>query len=204
MTDRKKPQRRAPEQVVGPENLPFSVMKWRGELPHLYKEGCSYFVTFCLFDVSARNRDRFPDREEAGGIARAYDLDASLGECFLRNPEVAEVVEGALLHFQGERYDLTAWCVMPNHVHAVVTPAAEHRLTSVLHSWKSYSAHRANQILGRTGEFWERESFDHLIRNERAFDKFVAYTENNPVAAGLCGTPEEWPYGSARLRDEDG
>ena len=103
-----------------------------------------------------------------------------------------------MLHFQGDRYALSAWCVMPNHAHAVLTPYSSYGLSEILHSWKSYSAHQINKILGRNGKLWEEESFDHLVRNERAFEQFVAYTENNPVAAGLCDCPELWLFSSAR------
>ena len=110
-------------------------------------------------------------------------------------------MESALLHFQGERYALSAWSVMPNHVHVVMTPYSGFTMSEVLHSWKSYSAHQINRLLQRSGRVWEPESFDHLVRDERAFEQFVAYTENNPVVAGLCEFPELWPFSSARFRE---
>ena len=106
-----------------------------------------------------------------------------------------------MLHFQGERYALSGWCVMPNHVHAVVTPYADYSLSQILHSWKSYSAHQINKTLGRNGKIWEKESFDHLVRNEKAFEAFVVYTEANPVVAGLCDKPEDWYFSSSRIRN---
>jgi REP element-mobilizing transposase RayT len=105
-----------------------------------------------------------------------------------------------MMHFQGKRYALSAWCVMPNHVHAVVTPYSEFTLSAVLHSWKSFSAHQVNWRLQRKGTLWEPESFDHLVRNEGSFEQFLNYTEMNPVVAGLCNRPEEWPFSSARYR----
>jgi REP element-mobilizing transposase RayT len=75
-------------------------------------------------------------------------------------------VADALRHFDGERYRLVAWCVMPNHVHAVVQPAAGHVLEEIVHSWKSFTAHQANKLLGRTGPFWMAEAYDHLVRDE--------------------------------------
>ena len=120
------------------------------------------------------------------------------GSCLLTVSKTASIVENALLHFQGERYALSAWCVMPNHVHVVVTPFPGFSLPSILHSWKSFSAHEINNALGRKGRVWEEEAFDHLVRNELAFDKFVSYTEKNPVTAGLCHRPEDWAFSSAR------
>ncbi len=85
---------------------------------------------------------------------------------------------------------------MPNHVHVVVAPWNEHTLPTILHSWKSFTSNSINRLLGRSGAFWERESFDHLIRNLRSFEKFVNYTVDNPVVAGLCASREEWEYSS--------
>ncbi len=82
----------------------------------------------------------------------------------------------------------------------VVTPYADHTLSDILHSWKSFSAHEINRELKRKGKILEKESFDHLVRSEHAFEQFVAYTEANPVVAGLCERPEEWPFSSARFR----
>ena len=161
--------------------------KWRGNLPHIYKEGCTYFVTFSLIDA-------VPER------LRKRRLQ---GSCILRDSRAASIVENALLHFQGERYSLSAWSVMPNHVHAVVTPFADQNLSKILHSWKSFSAHEINKALGRNGSVWEKESFDHLVRNQGGFERFVRYTESNPVVAGLCEKPDLWPFGSARLRGRE-
>ncbi len=72
-------------------------------------------------------------------------------------------VAAALAHFQATRYLLREWVIMPNHVHAVVTPLAGYELSDILHSWKSYSAHQINQQLGRTGQLWQKESFDHIL-----------------------------------------
>ncbi len=105
-----------------------------------------------------------------------------------------------MLCFDGGRYHLQAWVVMPNHVHALVTPNEAFTLSSILHSWKSYTAKRANQLLGRAGEFWQAEYFDRAIRDERHFEKAVAYIETNPVKAHLCRQAEGWRFGSGRLR----
>ena len=120
-----------------------------------------------------------------------------------QRPELARVVENTLRYFQAERYALSAWCVMPNHIHAVVTPLESHTLSSIIQSWKSFSAHQINRILERERAVWQRESFDHLVRDEASFERFVMYTENNPVAAGLARRPEEWRFSSARFRDSE-
>jgi putative transposase len=81
------------------------------------------------------------------------------------------------------------WVVMPNHVHAVVWPMPGQVLSKILHSWKSFTSKPANRLLHRTGEFWQKESFDHWIRDEAECARLVAYVERNPVKSGLCRAP---------------
>jgi REP element-mobilizing transposase RayT len=159
-----------------------------GRLPHISKKGCTYFVTFCLADAvpdRLKRKRKIENADDPSMVAKHYDMAPSVGSRILEQVEVASIVEGALLHFQGDRYALSAWCVMPNHVHAVVTPHAEYSLPQILHSWKSYSSHEINKLLKKQGSVWEKESFDHLVRHENAFRQFVDYTEKNPVTAGL-------------------
>jgi leucyl-tRNA synthetase len=112
-------------------------------------------------------------------------LDAGHGSCHLNHPAIAEMVLGALKHFDGERYKLLAWAIMPNHVHAVVAPANGHELKDILHSWKSFTAGQANKILGTEGTFWQQEHYDHLIRDEQDFTHQVSYVAANRAQAGL-------------------
>jgi REP element-mobilizing transposase RayT len=133
-------------------------------------------------------------REE---IAAESEPPLRLGSCMLQNPKVVEMVQNSVKHFHGERYYLHAWCVMGNHLHVVYTAMGEHTPKDIHHSWKSYTAHQANKILKRTGTFWESEGFDHLIRSVEDLEWFIEYTENNPVAAGLCQRKEDWPWSSA-------
>jgi putative DNA methylase len=123
--------------------------------------------------------------------------DAGHGACWLRDPRIAALVEEALLQFDDQRYRLIAWCVMPNHVHALIETWEGWPLGSVLHSWKSFTAQRANAILKRSGDFWEREYFDRFIRDDRHFANAVGYIEMNPVKAGLVARAEEWRWSSA-------
>lgn len=110
-------------------------------------------------------------------------------------------VEDALLHFDGIRYRLLSWVVMPNHLHLLVETQPGHPLPGLVHSWKSYTAKRANALLGRSGEFWARDYFDRYVRDEAHRAAVVAYIENNPIKAGLVERPEQWAYGSAARHD---
>ena len=91
---------------------------------------------------------------------------------------------------------------MPNHVHAVLRPYDDFELSSILHSWKSFTSKQANKIIGRTGEFWQAESYDHLVRDAQDFHHCIRYTLDNPAAAGLHG----WRWAGApaqHRRDAD-
>ena len=185
--------------LIDPRKTSFVPIKSRGELPHLYKDGGVYFVTFRLADAVLYNAPPsiLPQNPTSEDIARACEPPLTLGSCVLRQPDIAQLVQNALQHFEGERYLLGAWCIMPNHVHVIFGPLAGHSPSQVLQSWKGFTARRANQLLGKSGAFWERESFDHLIRNTESMEWFVEYIHQNPVKAGLCKQPSDWSYSSA-------
>jgi REP element-mobilizing transposase RayT len=182
----------------------------RGYLPHLVVPGCRQFITFNLADALPRHVAarlavvESPADDEARRIEFLTTihrtLDDGAGSCLLRDPRLAGLVENALLHFDGTRYDLLAWVVMPNHVHAAVALRPSYRVTEVVRSWKSFTAKQANEILGRSGTFWRKDFFDVRIRDEEHLGRVRRYIERNPVAAGLCARPEDWPFGSAARR----
>jgi REP element-mobilizing transposase RayT len=89
-------------------------------------------------------------------------LDAGYGSCPFRDPENRRIVESAIGHFRGERYEIIEFIVAAKHVHAIVTPLVGHELSDILHSWKSYTANQLNRRLSRSGAFWQKESFDHI------------------------------------------
>ena len=133
----------------------------------------------------------------------AHYEDAGQGECHLRRPQIAALVRAALMRFDGERYKLLEWCVMPNHVHILITQLKGFPLGDIVRSWKTFTAREANAILGRSGPFWMREYHDRSIRDEKHFDRAVAYIRNNPVKAGLCARAVDWPWSSATIREDD-
>jgi REP element-mobilizing transposase RayT len=117
-------------------------------------------------------------------------MDSGQGTCHLAKPEIASLVQEALRHFDGRRYDLIAWCIMPNHVHVIVRPFVGYDLAGILQSWKSFTAKQANRLLVETGNFWQEEYYDHLIRDEEDFRNQVNYVLENPDKAGL----QDWPW----------
>jgi putative transposase len=171
----------------------------RGYLPHFDSPETVQFVTFRLADSlpnavieGLRLQDEVLQRLD-------HELDTGLGECWLRRPEVASLVEGALLHFDKERYRLLAWCLMPNHVHAVIEMLHGHSLSDIVASWKSFTAKRANAQLGRSGSFWHADYFDRYMRDEGHLARTIEYAERNPVKAGLVEIASDWPWSSARF-----
>jgi REP element-mobilizing transposase RayT len=186
----------------------------RGRLPHWEKESGTYFITFRLADPLPKSvlekiageredilrtaahlkRDLFADertkvRRLSTKVIEEY-LDRGAGTCRLRDSALADEVAHALCHFDGQRYRLFAWCIMPNHVHVVVRILPSWTLASILHSWKSFSAKRANQVLRSHEAFWQREYYDHLIRDEGEFVRSIRYVAENPAKARL----ENWPW----------
>ncbi len=179
----------------------------RGGLPHLKREGGSYFVTFRLAGTLPKEVLCRLKRERAALIEHALAAKRPLTwpeqeELFRwyssRVPDIAGLMAQALKFFTGVRYDLLAWVVMPNHVHAVLRPMPDWSLSRLLKCWKGYTAHVANEMLGRTGNpFWQVESFDHLIRDDEDMQRCCRYTTMNPVTAGFCAQPEDWKWSSA-------
>jgi len=112
-------------------------------------------------------------------------LDRGHGACALMAPETARIVADSLAHFDGQRYHLGDFVVMPNHVHLLVALLGDTEVESQCWSWKKFTATRINQRLNRTGRFWQEESFDHLVRSPEQFDAICRYVADNPAKAGL-------------------
>jgi putative DNA methylase len=94
------------------------------------------------------------------------------------------------------RYRITAWVIMPNHVH-LLFELWNMPLAKLLKAWKGASANAANRVLGRSGQFRQADYWDRYMRDEDHFRKARNYIERNPVKVGLAATPEQWPYSSA-------
>jgi putative transposase len=172
----------------------------RGYLPHFDSPETVQFVTFRLADSLPRNVVESLLLQDDGIRLIDERLDAGLGACWLGRADVASLVQNALLHFDGDRYRLLAWCLMPNHVHAIIEILGTMSLSDIVKSWKSFTARQANTLLGRSGSFWHPDYFDRYMRNEGHLERTIEYVESNPVKAGLAGTAEDWPWSSARFR----
>lgn len=112
-------------------------------------------------------------------------IDRGAGECVLARPELSSIVENSLLHFDGQRYEMIDFAVMPNHVHVLVAFHGEDALLTQCRSWKRFTSGQIQKVLGRRGEFWQVEQFDHLVRSEDEFEYYREYVAANPGKAGL-------------------
>ena len=184
----------------------------RGYLPHFDGRAMPQFLTFHLADSIPQKVIRgwrqelksLKYEQERVLLQRRIEkyLDQGYGEAFLKIDRVARIVQDSLLKFDGVRYRLFSWVVMPNHVHSLLTRFEQYELSDILHSLKSFTAHEANKMLGRAGQFWIEDYFDRYIRNQEHFERTVKYIENNPVKAGLCRRAEDWPYSSAWFKKQ--
>src|SRR5262245_4251934 len=123
-------------------------------------------------------------------------LDDCHGACVLRRPELSKIVADSLHHFDGDRYELTDFVVMPNHVHVLAAFPRSEAILDQCESWKHYTATKINRVLGRKGHFWQQDGFDHLVRSEAQFEYLRAYIANNPIKAKL--KPNEYRLYSSR------
>lgn len=196
----------------------------RGYIPHFESAEVIQHVTYHLADslpaeVVARFEDELrampPEQKDFELRKRLQDwVDAGHGSCVLREPEVAEMVQASFLHFDGERYRLFAWVVMPNHVHVLFQPLAEWTMAKTIASWKSFTGRRIAAYMDnwerqagawrKTRQVWQRDYWDRFMRNERHFWTAMGYIHNNPVKAGLVERAEDWVWSSARATLERG
>ena len=199
----------------------------RGYLPHFDSPHVIQHITYRLADslpvavleqmkadVESSVRDEEKRKAELRQRIEIY-LDAGHGSCVLQAPEIAACVVDTWHHFDGERYRLLEWVLMPNHCHVLIEPLQGVPLGKIVLSWKNYTARfingyksrTENNIESRTGvrcsQVWQREYWDRFIRNERHFEAAKRYIAMNPVKAGLVDKPEDWPWGSAKQRGEN-
>ena len=129
---------------------------YRGNLPHWRQNGIVYWVSWNLCPEVAP-----------------------------LSPEERTLVESALCFFDGQCYDLLAYVVMDDHVHLLVYPFENHALEALTHTWKSFTSHQLQKRFGRKNAIWQRESYDHIIRNSADFQAKLHYLMNNPF--------QRWP-----------
>jgi putative transposase len=134
------------------EHLKEDLVIYRRRMPHWRLDGSVYFVTWRLM----------PSQTELTSEERG-------------------VMMSTLKHFTDSRYELYACVVMHDHVHALVKPLKNHSLQEIIHSWKSFTAHKISMIYNRKAPIWQEDYFDRIIRDEKEFLDKAQYILNNPL-----------------------
>jgi REP element-mobilizing transposase RayT len=188
--------------MIAKEDAPYF---YRRRLPHLIPYGGTFFVTFRLADSMPKaalevirqrriSKERVDHRLTFNEYDDLLDHDTSRNH-LLKDSRVAAIVKDAIHFHERISYDLWCYCLMSNHVHMVLTHREGAKpLNRVLGSIKQHTARRANRLLNRSGNFWQEENYDHLVRDEYELNGAIAYVVNNPVKAGLVAVWSEWPH----------
>jgi len=198
---------------------------YRRNLPHIEPRGATFLVNFRLAnslpaevieklrteaDQLEKNLLRIKDPKEKlllrdkaqRRLFAKWDDElhkSQSGPFWLKEDNVAEIVANAIHYHEGEWFDVEAYCIMPNHVHLVLTPyessqIADYILTKIMHNIKRNSANHANKVLGRTGSFWQHENYDHFARDESELERIIKYVLYNPVKANLVKEQQDWKW----------
>ena len=169
------------------DSIPISLMKqWKREREHWLAIKTKNDSPMPWFEkhklLSAKQKLQF---SRVFRHKHELELDKNHGECLLRQRIYGQIVADALIHFDGQRYHLGDFVVMPNHVHVLVCLFPSVRLREQCYSWKRFTSGKINKLRGCGGKFWQTESFDHLVRDLEKFYVFQKYIRENPIRAGL-------------------
>ncbi len=203
-------------------SLPRSVLQqWKSEKLRLIKlESNSGSETDEHKTFTEKEKSDEWKRQWFRKIEKTLD-DAQSGPVWLKDDQIAKVVADSMHYLDGKVYRLDAYCIMANHVHVVFAPLpiqpsevpqtfslrpkdaqtkslCYNTLSSIMQSLKGYTARKANQLLERSGAFWQHESYDHCIRTSNEWQQFVTYVLNNPIKAGLVDEWEKWQWSYCR------
>jgi putative transposase len=184
----------------------------RRNLPHLYFSEGIYFITFRLADSLPSEKvaevkaliesELTNDSEKFKRLLKKYDdlLDSGLyGSKHLIDPRVAEICKYTLHFADGKDYKLICYCIMPNHIHIVFELIEGNKgISKILQSIKRTSARKCNLVLNRNGKFWQDESYDRLVRDDKELYFIIKYVLINPVNAGLVDNWSDWKYSYCR------
>jgi len=203
-------------------------------LPHIRPIGATFFITIRLKDALPQNIvrelkaefeekkaeliEKYPDDYEQELYYESkrhfgrYDYqldDKRYGECYLKQPEVANVVVEELQKLDGKYYELQSYCIMPNHIHILIDTSIQlhgkdidetnldeeyTQLDDVLQEFKGRSGYYCNKALGRRGSFWQRDCYDHYVRDETEWGNIANYIMENPVKAGIVQQSKDWQH----------
>ena len=193
-------------------------MNTRGYLPHVAhtsSETLIQSITFRLFDsvpetLIAKWKEELEQTSGTDANQRYIELanriehyeDAGHGCALLLNEKAARIMQNALYYNDTKQYELLEWCIMPNHVHVLISHNEDVKLSTIIKSWKSYSAHNINRALGRKGQLWMQDYFDRFVRDDEHLFATTKYIVENPVRAGLVESASKWRWSSGFMNQE--
>ena len=190
-----------------PGTLPSKEWHSRGYLPHRDKPGLLQMITYHLADsLPAELVEKFKmeiqclqQKKQNTQYRKKIEnwIDAGCGSCILKNPQIAQLVYDNFTFYNGKRYDLISWVIMPNHIHVLIYAYEGVALSKIIQSWKGYTGKKINEILKISGRVWHREYWDRYIRDEKHYNSTIKYIEQNPVKAGLVEKAEDWKWSSS-------
>lgn len=194
--------------------MPEHKIFYARNLPHIQPQEETFFITYRLVDsipvaklkefdalaatrqkASSSKEEKYNEQKRHFGIVDDY-LDRNLNKPYwLKENAVAAIVSDSLHFYNCKLYNLWSYCIMPNHVHLVVTTLqGAPPLYNIMQRHKRYTAVECNRVLKRSGQFWTHESYDHVVRNDSEFNRIIFYTINNPVKAGFVKDWKDWQW----------
>jgi putative transposase len=174
------------------DSIPRNVLEhWENEKQQWLSERGHDGAHWSTILPTLADQDQRIFQQQFGRTREAF-LDECHGDCVLRRPELSQIVANSLLHFDGVRYRMGDFVVMPNHVHLLAVFESAERMRDQIDSWLHFTAARINKILNRKGKFWQQKPFDHLVRSPAQYDYLRDYVANNPLKANL--SPGEYHY----------
>jgi REP element-mobilizing transposase RayT len=177
----------------------------RRNLPHLYFPDGRYFITYRLANSLPQEKlteiETNPtkwDFEKFKRLFTKYDSLLDSGNFsinYLIQRELADICKYTIHYPDGKDYTLICCCIMPNHVHLVfkLLPANK-GISKIMQAIKGISANKCNLLLRREGKFWQDESYDRWIRDDKELFFVIRYVLLNPVNTGLVKNWKEWKY----------
>ena len=185
----------------------------RGYLPH-YDAAYKYqMITYRLADSLPQKflqdlgaRASCPQSQIEVRVKTEELLDKGYGSCLLKESACAKIVIDAWQYFDGQRYDLLAYVVMPNHIHVLIKTYESYSLSDIIHSWKSFTSNKIQTHLKSAGKMptlpaiWQQEYWDRFIRDEKHFASSINYILDNPVKAGLVKESKDWPWSYCKFK----
>jgi REP element-mobilizing transposase RayT len=197
---------------------------YKRRLPHYYQSNATIFITWRLkfslpghimrqlqkqqenFEIKNKQlsdeyralQKYLQDRKRFNLFDELIAKDTSL-PWLLKDPQYANIVADALRFYKDSQYNLHCFCIMPNHVHMLITLKESENshnifVSKMLYSIKRYTANQINKHRGTKGAVWQRESYDHVVRSPEEMGRIINYILLNPVKAGLVTDWMDWPY----------